>query len=116
MSLSTNKILLANASTNTAGAYFQVVSFNVTANTTQANTTIPAGLWFVTNTANVTIYFNTSNNVASPTFTTALANNTAGLVFSDGVNVLANSALGNVTINLYGSNGGSAVSGTYNAS
>jgi len=115
MSLSTNKILLANASTNTAGAYFQVTSFNVT-NSATAATTIPAGLWFVTNTANVTIYFNTSNNVASPTFTTALANNTAGLVFSDGVNVLANSALGNVTINLYGSNGGNAVSGTYNAS
>jgi len=115
MSLSTNKILLANASTNTAGAFFQVTSFNVT-NSTTAATTIPAGLWFVTNTANVTIYFNTSNNVASPTFTTALANNTAGLVFSDGVNVLANSALGNVTINLYGSNGGQNVSGTYNAS
>ena len=115
MSLSTNKILLANASTNTAGAFFQVVSLNVT-NAATAASTIPAGLHYVPNTANVTVYFNTSNNIASPSFQVALANNTAGLVYSDGVNVVANSAFGNVVINLYTSNGGSAVSGTYNAS
>jgi len=43
-----------------------------------------------------------------------IAANTAGIVWSDGTNVQALSTTGNVTITLYGSNGGQAVSGTYN--
>lgn len=118
MSLASNKIILANASTNTAGAYFQVVTVN--ASNTVVGTTIPAGLYFVPNTANVTIQFNTTSNVSNVVYSTAnlvtaLANNTAGLVWSDGTNVLANSAYGNITVTLYTVNGGANVSGTYNA-
>ena len=110
MSLSPNKIILANAATNTAGAYFEPTA--VTAVT--AGTVVPAGLYQALPTANVSIQFNTSTNIASPTWTTILAANTAGIVWSDGTNVQAVSSNTSAIITLYGSNGGQAVSGTYN--
>ena len=112
MSLSPNKIILANAATNTAGAYFEAYAVNATS----SGVTVPAGLYQALPTANVVIQFNTSTNIASPTWTNILAANTAGIVWSDGTNVQAVSSNTSATITLYGSNGGQNVSGTYNAS
>ena len=113
MSLSPNKIILANAATNTAGAYFEPQAVIAT-NTSNVGTVVPAGLYQALPTANVSIQFNTSTNIAAPTWTTILAANTAGIVWSDGTNVQALSTNSAATITLYGSNGGQAVSGTYN--
>jgi hypothetical protein len=109
MSLSPNKILLANAATNTAGAYFE--ASNITATT--AGVTVPVGFYQLLPTANVVIQFNSSNNLSAATWTNVVANNTAGIVWSDGSNVQALSLGGNVTVTLYGVNSGYAVSGTF---
>ena len=106
MSLSANKILLANAATNTPGAYIQTQSLG------NATATIPAGWYQMLATANVTIEMNTSNNIASPTWVVSLANNTSGVIISDGLNVTAN-ATTNTTITLATVNGGQAVSSTF---
>jgi hypothetical protein len=107
MSLGLNKIILANATTNTAGAYFS----NTTVTATNAGAVIPAGTYLVFPTANVVI---TANNGSS--ITTLLANNTGGMLLSDGVNVFAQSAVaGNGTVTLLTVNGGVNVSGTYNS-
>jgi len=107
MSLGLNKIILANATTNTAGAYFS----NATVTATNAGAVIPAGTYLVFPTANVVI---TANNGSS--ITTLLANNTGGMLLSDGVNVFAQSAIaGNGTVTLLTVNGGVNVSGTYNS-
>jgi hypothetical protein len=72
---------------------------------------IPAGTYLVFPTANVVI---TANNGSS--ITTLLANNTGGMLLSDGVNVFAQSAIaGNGTVTLLTVNGGVNVSGTYNS-
>jgi len=113
MSLGLNKIILANASTNTAGAYWQLTT--VTAN--NATVLIPAGTYLAFPTANVTIEavnaYNTTTNVA--TFVTLIANNTGGVVISDGVNVRANVIVATSTTMILATvNGGQSVSGTYN--
>lgn len=106
MSLGLNKIILANATTNAAGAYFS----NATVTATNAGAVIPAGTYLVFPTANVVI---TANN--GSTITTLLANNTGGMLLSDGVNVFAQSTIaGNGTVTLLTVNGGVNVSGTYN--
>jgi hypothetical protein len=108
MSLSANKILLANAVTNTAGAYIQAQSLG------NATAIIPAGWYQMLATANVTIEMNTSNNASSLTWVVALANNTSGVIISDGVNFRANVLAGTPTITLYATNGGQNATGTYN--
>jgi len=116
MSLSTNKIILANASTNTAGAYLQPVTvYTGTGSTTGG--TVPAGVWTLIPTTNVVIQLNTSTNISSPTWVNLSAVNVGVPLFvSDGTNVQAiSSNTSNITVTLYGSNGGQAVSGTYNA-
>ena len=106
MALAMNKIILANATTNTAGAYFS----NATVTATNAGAVIPAGTYLVFPTANVVI---TANNGA--TISTLLANNTGGMLLSDGVNVFAQSTIaGNGNVTLLTINGGVNVSGTYN--
>jgi hypothetical protein len=107
MSLSTNKILVAGAATNTPGAYILTVSLG------NATATIPAGIYQMIATANVTIEMNTSSNLAAPSYVIALANNTSGLIISDGVNFRANVLAGTPTITLYGTNGGLNVSSTF---
>jgi len=109
MSLAANKILLANAATNTAGAYLQAVALG------NATATIPAGWYQMLATANVTIEMNTSTNLSSPTWVVSLANNTSGVIFSDGANFRANVLAGTPTITLYATNGGTNASGTYNS-
>ena len=116
MSLSTNKIILAGsgAVTNSAGAYYQQAVVTAS-NTSGTGVVVPAGVWQVLPTANVVIQFNTSNNSAALSWTTILAASTAGLFISDGVNVQAvTNDTTTHSVVFYGSNGGNAVSGTFN--
>jgi hypothetical protein len=119
MALGLNKIILANATTNTPGAYFQFA--NITATTSSANLTvnvIPAGTYLFPGTANVTI--NVATAVSNANVITAVsplyAANTGGVVISDGVSVFANASGSNVTFQVLTVDGGQPVSGTYNAS
>lgn len=124
MSLSSNKILVANVLTNQAAGYFQTITVSSvgTGNATQMNggsTTaqyIPAG-WYVlpTGTNNVTIEINTgASNVNA--WTTYVSANTGGTIISDGWNVRANATTGTQTLTLYGLSQGQNATGQYNAS
>jgi hypothetical protein len=121
-----SKIVLANVQANTPGGAFQPVAFaNVwpgTSTAMAANVSngsaqyIPAGTYMLPATANVTIEFNAYTGSAN-NWVTVLANNTGGVVVSDGVAVRANATAAAATsITLYSINGGQAVSGTFNAS
>lgn len=106
MALALNKIIIAGAGTNTAGAYFQTST--ITAVTTPG-TVVPAGVYLMFPTANVTV---TANNGSS--FSTLVANNTGGVVISDGVNVNVVAAASNTSVTLITVNGGQATAGTFN--
>lgn len=108
MSLSTNKIILANATTNTAGAYF--LTTTVTAVSTGNGTVIPAGVYLMFPQANTSVI---ANNGSSNT--TLIAANTGGVIISDGVNVFAKTSATSDTVTLLATNGGQGVSGTYNS-
>jgi hypothetical protein len=112
MSLALNKIILANATANTPGAYLQFVNLSVTT----AGNVVPAGLYLFPPTANVTINMTSAVNAAGNITSVGplLANNTGGTVFSDGVNVFANATAANVTVQVLTVDGGQNVSGTYN--
>lgn len=105
MALGLNKILVAGALTNSAGAYWQTTT--VTATTAGAR--VPAGTYLMFPTANVTV---TANN--GSTITTLMASNTGGVLISDGINVFVNAASTNTTVTFVTVDGGEAVSGTYN--
>ena len=62
--------------------------------------------------ANVTIEVNNYTGSAN-SFTTLLANNTGGVLISDGYNVRANAVTGTQSVTLLTVNGGQAVTGTY---
>ena len=104
MALGLNKILVAGALTNSAGAYWQTTT--VTATT--AGVVVPAGTYLMFPTANVTV---TANN--GSTITTLMANNTGGVLISDGINVFVNAASSNTTVTFVTVDGGQAVSSTY---
>lgn len=116
MSLSANKIILsgANAVTNTAGAFLQPVTvYTGTGATT--GVAVPAGFWHVPSTTNVVIQMNTSNNASSLTWVNVAAVNVATFVMSDGINFQAiSSNTSNITVTLYGTNGGQNATGQYN--
>lgn len=117
MALGLNKIVLASASTNTPGAYWQLTT--LTGN--NSTTVVPAGTYLLFPTANVTIEavsaYNTNTACATPsTWSTLIANNTGGVLISDGVNVRANTTVATAsTIILATVNGGQAATGTYNS-
>lgn len=113
MSLASNKILLANAVTNTAGAFLQPVTvYTGTGATTGVK--VPPGFWHMPSTTNVVIQMNTSNNSASLTWVNVAAVNVATFVMSDGINFQAiSSNTANITVTLYGTNGGANVTGTF---
>ena len=106
MSLSTNKIILAGAQSNTAGAYF--LTTTVTAVSTGNGTVIPAGVYLMYPQANTSIlaYNGTSN-------ATLMYANTGGVIISDGVNVFAKTTATTDTVTLLATNGGQAVSSTF---
>ena len=108
MSLATNKIILANATSNTAGAYF--LTTTVTAVSTGNGTVIPAGVYLMFPQANTSVI---ANNGSSNS--TLIAANTGGVIISDGVNVFAKTSATTDTVTLLATNGGQAVSGTYNS-
>ena len=116
MALGLNKIVLASASTNTPGAYWQLTTLSAN----NATTLVPAGTYLLFPTANVTIEavsaYNTNTACATPsTWSTLIANNAGGVLISDGVNVRANVIVATATtITLATVNGGQAASGTYN--
>lgn len=111
MSLGLNKILVANVATNAASGYFQTYAAG------NATVTLPAGTYYITPTANVTIEFNkdTDGNISNASWAVVVANNTGGLFIADGTNVRANVLSGTPTITLFTVNGGNAASGTYNS-
>ena len=84
MALGLNKILVAGALSNSAGAYLQTTT--VTATT--AGAAVPAGTYLMFPTANVTVTANNGSAVV-----TLLANNTGGVLISDGINVFVNALL-----------------------
>ena len=105
MALALNKIILANATTNTAGSYFA----NVSLTAANAGTVIPAGTYLLFPAANVIV---TANNGSA--ITTLLANNTGGMILSDGVNVFAQSTIaGAGAITALTINGGLSANSTY---
>ena len=109
MSLSTNKIILANATSNTAGAYF--LTTTVAAVNTGNGTVIPAGVYIMFPQANTSVIANNGTSNA-----TVLPANTGGVIISDGVNVFAKTSYASGdTVTLLATNGGQAVSGTYNS-
>lgn len=117
MALGLNKILVANVSANTAGAYLQpVVVSSVGAGNATAmlnSQFIPAGLYVLPATANVTIELNAYTGTAN-SWTTVVANNTPGVVISDGFNMRANAVSGTQTVTLWTVNGGANITGTFN--
>lgn len=124
MSLSSNKILLANALTNQAAAYFQTVTVssvgigNATAMNAGVSSAqfIPAGWYVIPNgTNNVTIEINTGASGAN-SWTTYIAANTGGTIISDGWNVRGNATTGSQTLTLYGLSQGQNATGQFNAS
>jgi hypothetical protein len=116
MALGLNKILVAGSSTNTPGAYWQLTTVSVAAS---GNTALPAGTYLLFPTANVTIEavsaYNTNASCTTPsTWTVCLANNTGGVIISDGVNVRANAIVAtSATVTLATVNGGVAASQTF---
>ena len=119
MSLALNKIVLANAVANTAGAYFEpVVVSNVGAGNATAMISsqyIPAGVYVYPSTANVVIEFNYYAGGANAWTTLVAANTVAPVLISDGYSVRANASTGTQTVTLFTVNGGQAATGTYNA-
>lgn len=119
-SLASNKIVLANATANTPGAYFQPVTIsNVGAGNATAMINaqyVPAGWYYYPSTANVTLEFNAYTGSANSWGTVVAANTAAPVIFSDGSNWRVNASTGTQTVTLWSVNGGSAVSGTFNAS
>ena len=106
MSLSTNKIILAGAQTNTAGAYF--LTTTITSTSTGNGTVIPAGVYIMFPQANTSVIaYNGSSNA------TVSAANVGGVIISDGVNVYAKSTHTADTVTLLATNGGQSVSSTF---
>jgi dUTPase len=106
MSLTTNKIILAAAASNTAGAYFQTST--VTAIDSGNGTLVPTGIYLLVPSANVTVIANTGSANS-----TIMAANTGGVVISDGINVWVKNASGNATVTLIGINDGQAAPETF---
>ena len=121
MALALNKIVLANAVTNSAGAYLQGVTIssvglgNTTAMNAGASTAqlVPAGVYILPQTTNnVAIEVNAYTGSANA-WTTYIAANTGGTVISDGYNVRANATTSTQTLTLYTVNGGNTAPGTF---
>jgi hypothetical protein len=106
MSLTTNKIIIAGATSNTVGAYFQTTI--VTAIDSGNGTVVPAGIYLMVPSTNVTVIANTGSANS-----TIMAANTGGVIFSDGINVFVKNSSGNANVTLIGVNDGQAAPETY---
>mgnify|MGYP003331669023 FL=1 len=121
MALALNKIILANAVTNGAGAYLQGVTItsvgigNATAMNAGSSSAqyVPAGVYILPQTTNnVAIEVNAYTGTANA-WTTYIAANTGGTVISDGYNVRANATTSTQTLTLFTVNGGNTATGTF---
>jgi hypothetical protein len=108
MALATNKILLENAASNSAGAYFQAVTYTVLPS---ATTTIDAGVFMVVaGASNVTV----EAAVSAGSYSTILASGVGGVIISDGTNVRFKNFVGTTGVPVVLEiNEGAAASGTY---
>ena len=108
MALATNKILLENAASNSAGAYFQAVTYTVLPS---ATTTIDAGVFLVVaGASNVTV----EAAVSAGSYSTILASGAGGVIISDGTNVRFKNFVGTTGVPVVLEiNEGAAASGTY---
>lgn len=117
MALGLNKIILANASANTPGAYLQPVTVSSVGagnGTAMLNSQlIPAGTYLLPPTASVVIELNKYSGTAN-VWSTFIADNVGGVLISDGFNVRANATTGTQSVTLYTVNGGQSATGTYN--
>jgi hypothetical protein len=109
MALGLNKILVASTTSNTASAYFQNLTFPVTANSTSV---LVAGTFYVPASANISVEV----QMVANTWTTVVSAATGGLVIADGTNVRIKNAdaTNNASLVLVTVNGGGAAAGTYN--
>lgn len=118
MALALNKIIVGNTSANTAGSYLQPVTVSsVGAGNSTAMLSaqyIPAGLYIIPSTANVTVEVNYYTGSAN-SWTSFIAANTTGILFSDGYNMRANATTGTQTLTIWTVNGGNAITGTFNS-
>lgn len=108
MALALNKVILANAVTNTAGAYFTTTT--VAAVTTGNGTVCAAGTYLMNAQANISVIVYDGSS-----WGTLLANNTGGMFLSDGVNVAIKAVNANTTATLVTINGGQNANGTFNS-
>ena len=108
MALATNKILLENAASNSAGAYFQAVTYTVLPS---ATTTIDAGVFMVVaGASNVTV----EAAVSAGSYSTILASGVGGVIISDGTNVRFKNFVGTTGVPVVLEiNEGADASGTY---
>lgn len=117
MALGLNKIILANASANTPGAYLQPVTVSSVGagnGTAMLNSKlVPAGTYLLPPTASVVIELNQYTGSANA-WSTFIADNVGGVLISDGFNVRANATTGTQSVTLYTVNGGQSATGTYN--
>jgi len=110
-----SKIIVANTNLNTPGGTFQTVTVSSVGigNTTSMNAGvssaqyIPAGVYILPPTANVTVEINAYTGSANA-WTTWISANTGGWIESDGYAVRANATTGTQTLTLYTVNGGQA--------
>jgi len=110
-----SKIIVANTNLNTPGGTFQTVTVSSVGigNTTSMNAGvssaqyIPAGVYILPPTANVTVEINSYTGSANA-WTTWISANTGGWIESDGYAVRANATTGTQTLTLYTVNGGQA--------
>ena len=119
MALGLNKIILANASSNTPGAYLQPVTVSSVGagnGTAMLNSQlIPAGTYLLPPTASVKIELNQYTGTAN-SWGTLIADNVGGVLISDGFNVRANATTGTQSVTLWTVKGGSNATGTFDAS
>jgi hypothetical protein len=106
MALALNKIILANAVTNTAAAYFQTTT--IAAVTTGNGTVAAAGTYLLNAQANISVIVYDGS-----AWGTLIANNTGGMFISDGVNVAVKALNANTTATLVTIDGGQAANSTY---
>ena len=110
MSLALNKITIASANANSAGAYFLTKTFTVSGT---GSTVVTAGTYLVQATANVTTEIQTAST--GNTWGTLLANGAGGMIISDGTNVrFTGTTSGNKTVTTLTVNPSTNATGQYN--
>lgn len=110
MALALNKITIAGANANSAGAYFLTTTFSVNGT---GSTVLTTGTYLLGATANVNVEIQTAST--GNTWSTLLANGSGGMVISDGTNVrLTGTTSGTKTVTALTVNPSANATGQYN--